>query len=98
MRKQQINTGINLYRSTLAYLLLVEQVVFCKLADLQIQFYRHFLRSKTMTGLLSGQDAYALEVVNSLKKLINHPSLIWNAAHVCSFFKLHFFHHAGAKL
>ncbi|KAF7294844.1 SNF2 family domain-containing protein [Mycena indigotica] len=53
-----------------------EQVVFCKLSDLQLQLYRLFIRSPEIQALLRGKDSQPLKAINVLKKLCNHPELL----------------------
>ncbi|KAF7338222.1 DNA repair protein rhp54 [Mycena venus] len=53
-----------------------EQVVFCKLSDLQLQLYRLFIKSPEIQALLRGKDSQPLKAINLLKKLCNHPELL----------------------
>ncbi|KAK7020538.1 DNA repair protein rhp54 [Favolaschia claudopus] len=53
-----------------------EQVVFCKLSDLQLQLYRFFIKSPEIQALLRGKDSQPLKAINVLKKLCNHPELL----------------------
>ncbi|KAJ7172386.1 DNA repair protein, SNF2 family [Mycena filopes] len=53
-----------------------EQVVFCKLSDLQLQLYRLFIKSPEIQALLRGKDSQPLKAINLLKKLCNHPGLL----------------------
>ena len=67
----------------------VVQVVCCKLTVLQQVLYQHFLESKATRKLLlaaSGQGqghgtAGVLSAITSLKKLCNHPKLIYDAVY-----------------
>ncbi len=63
----------------------VEQVVFCKMSQLQIDVYRAFLRSKAVLSLTTSagpggnapaQTASALSCLTSLKKVANDPQLV----------------------
>ncbi|XP_057300230.1 DNA repair and recombination protein RAD54-like [Hydractinia symbiolongicarpus] len=63
----------------------VEQVVFCKLADGQQNMYKAFVNSKvvrmeTKDGKLS---ASSLAFINQIKKLCNHPELIFDKHKLC---------------
>lgn len=63
----------------------VEQVVFCKLADRQQNMYKAFVNSKvvrmeTKDGKLS---ASSLAFINQIKKLCNHPELIFDKHKLC---------------
>ncbi|KAJ7063395.1 DNA repair protein, SNF2 family [Mycena amicta] len=53
-----------------------EQVVFCKLSDLQLELYRLFIKSPEIQALLKGKDSQPLKAINLLKKLCNHPELL----------------------
>ncbi|KAJ7343391.1 DNA repair protein, SNF2 family [Mycena albidolilacea] len=53
-----------------------EQVVFCKLSDLQLKLYRLFIKSPEIQALLRGKDSQPLKAINLLKKLCNHPELL----------------------
>ncbi|KAJ7509970.1 DNA repair protein, SNF2 family [Mycena galericulata] len=53
-----------------------EQVVFCKLSDLQLDLYRLFIKSPEIQALLRGKDSQPLKAINLLKKLCNHPELL----------------------
>lgn len=67
----------------------VIQVVCCRPSQLQIQLYQHFLASKSVRKLTSGDDEggsrgggglQALPLITSLKKLVNHPKLIFDSS------------------
>lgn len=53
-----------------------EHVVFCALAPLQMDLYRHFLESPEIKSLLRGKGSQPLKAIGILKKLCNHPSLL----------------------
>ena len=58
------------------------EVVCCKLTDLQRSLYCHFLESKAARKLVSGQkSAGVLSAITNLKKLCNHPKLIYDGLH-----------------
>lgn len=60
----------------------VVEVVVCRLTPLQQQLYIHFLESNTARRLLAGNKAAGvLSAITSLKKLCNHPKLIYDAIH-----------------
>jgi len=60
----------------------VIEVVCCKLTDLQRDLYCHFLKSKAARKLVSGQKSVGvLPAITNLKKLCNHPKLIYDALH-----------------
>lgn len=60
----------------------VIEVVCCKLTELQEQLYNHFLTSKATRKLVSGQkSAGVLSAITNLKKLCNHPKLIYDGMH-----------------
>lgn len=57
-------------------------MVCCKLTELQEQLYNHFLTSKATRKLVSGQkSAGVLSAITNLKKLCNHPKLIYDGMH-----------------
>ncbi|KAF9429051.1 DNA-dependent ATPase protein rad54 [Entomortierella beljakovae] len=53
-----------------------EHVVFCQLAPLQLDLYKHFINSKSIQKLLRGQGSQPLKAIGLLKKLCNHPDLL----------------------
>ncbi|KAL6056692.1 DNA repair and recombination protein rad54b [Balamuthia mandrillaris] len=56
----------------------VEEIVFCRLSPLQAVLYKHFLRSNAVSAILrSEKSALALSCIMSLRKLCNHPELIY---------------------
>ena len=55
------------------------QIVCCKMTDLQRDLYCHFLESNAARRLLTGKSARVLSAITSLKKLCNHPKLIYDA-------------------
>ena len=55
----------------------VEQVVFCRLSQLQFQLYKVFLESKAMTDM-SESPCYAFKCIQLIQKLCNHPDLIYD--------------------
>uniref|UniRef100_A0A665T022 RAD54 like n=1 Tax=Echeneis naucrates TaxID=173247 RepID=A0A665T022_ECHNA len=57
----------------------IEQVVCCRLTPLQTELYKHFLRkAKSVRTLQEGKiSVSALSSITSLKKLCNHPALIY---------------------
>ena len=60
----------------------VIQVVCCGLTDLQRQLYFHFLESKTTQALTDGKNKQqVLGAITALKKLCNHPKLIYDVVH-----------------
>ncbi|MEW5303086.1 MAG: hypothetical protein WDW36_005813 [Sanguina aurantia] len=59
----------------------VIEVVCCRLTPLQQSLYRHFLQSKEARRLLSGRSTGVLPAITALKKLCNHPKLIYDAVH-----------------
>ncbi|KAG2497992.1 hypothetical protein HYH03_004251 [Edaphochlamys debaryana] len=59
----------------------VIEVVCCRLTELQRQLYCHFLQSKAARRVLNGRTSGVLSAITSLKKLCNHPKLIYDAIH-----------------
>ncbi|KAL6760316.1 SNF2 family N-terminal domain-containing protein [Haematococcus lacustris] len=60
----------------------VVQVVCCKLMPLQHAIYCHFLESKAARKILGGRGTSGvLPAISNLKKLCNHPKLIYDAVH-----------------
>ena len=58
------------------------EVVCCKLTQLQSDLYLHFLASNAARSLLAGKkSARVLSAITSLKKLCNHPKLIFDSMH-----------------
>jgi hypothetical protein len=73
---------ISMYTNELCvpFLSQVIQVVCCRLTVLQQLLYEHFLQSKATRKLLNGKaTAGVLSAITSLKKLCNHPKLIYDA-------------------
>lgn len=65
-----------------AMCLQVLSVVVCKPTPLQQQLYEHFLLSNATRRLLSGSKAAGvLGAITCLKKLCNHPKLIYDTLH-----------------
>ncbi|EDO39293.1 predicted protein [Nematostella vectensis] len=60
----------------------VEMVVFCRPAHLQVTLYRHLLTSRFLRGCLraSCPSSTHLECIGALKKLCNHPTLLYSAS------------------
>ena len=57
----------------------VVEVVCCKLSPLQQALYEHFLSSKAAAQALSGKKGtQTLAAITALKKLCNHPKLIYD--------------------
>ncbi|KAK9804116.1 hypothetical protein WJX73_000321 [Symbiochloris irregularis] len=62
----------------------VIQVVCCKMTQLQCDLYCHFLESNITRHLLNAdgkRSAKVLSAITSLKKLCNHPKLIYDSMH-----------------
>lgn len=60
----------------------VVEVVCCKLSPLQQALYNHFLASKaTRAALNGGKATRVLPAINALRKLCNHPKLIYDMLH-----------------
>ncbi|EFN53964.1 hypothetical protein CHLNCDRAFT_136249 [Chlorella variabilis] len=58
----------------------VVEIVCCRLTPLQRALYCHFLESKAAAALFATQKAArVLSAITSLRKLLNHPKLIWDA-------------------
>lgn len=58
----------------------VVEIVCCRLTPLQTELYCHFLESKATRTLFATQKAArVLSAITSLRKLLNHPKLIWDA-------------------
>lgn len=64
----------------------VEQVVCCRMTPLQSELYKHLIQSKVLRMELmksktgSGMSASSLAFITQLKKLTNHPELIYDKA------------------
>ena len=57
----------------------VIQIVCCPLSTMQELIYEHFLASKSAKQLLNaGKQSKVLPAINALKKLCNHPKLIYD--------------------
>ncbi|XP_078157888.1 DNA repair/recombination protein [Carex rostrata] len=56
------------------------EVVCCKLTPLQITLYKHFIQSKNVRRLISedAKRSAILAYITNLKKLCNHPKLIYD--------------------
>ena len=56
----------------------VVEVVCCRMSPLQSQLYKHFLESKAAKAALTGKHTMVLAAITALKKLCNHPKLIYD--------------------
>lgn len=56
------------------------QVVVIKMSPLQEELYKHFMTSKATLLLLSGRQSGVLSSITALKKLCNHPKLVYQAS------------------
>lgn len=54
------------------------QVVCCPLSELQEQLYTHFLTSSAFRAMMKKENANVLSSITALKKLCNHPLLIFD--------------------
>lgn len=52
-----------------------EQVLFCKLSDIQRKAYERFIRSEEVNSILDGRR-HVLSGIDILRKICNHPDLI----------------------
>eukprot|EP00002_Diphylleia_rotans_P029425 TRINITY_DN5995_c0_g1_i3.p1 TRINITY_DN5995_c0_g1~~TRINITY_DN5995_c0_g1_i3.p1 ORF type:complete len:786 (+),score=126.90 TRINITY_DN5995_c0_g1_i3:409-2766(+) len=55
----------------------VEQIIFCKVTDLQKQLYDAVLSSKSAKRAIQGERSQALPTILTLRRLCNHPKLIY---------------------
>ena len=72
----------------------VIQIVCVRPSALQVALYQHFLASKSVRSLTTGDDEGSssrsggglqpLPLITSLKKLVNHPKLIYDSATACA--------------
>jgi DNA repair and recombination protein RAD54 and RAD54-like protein len=53
-------------------------VVCCKLTPLQQALYEHFLQSQALSAIMSGRSSGVLSSITALRKLVNHPRLIYD--------------------
>jgi DNA repair and recombination RAD54-like protein len=62
----------------------VIEVVCCKMTPLQTALYEHFIRSKAVSSVLNEDQnkpiSQVLPLITSLKKLCNHPKLVYDEA------------------
>lgn len=57
----------------------VVEIVCCRMTTLQFQLYSHFVQSRSVRSLFdSKKSAKALSAITSLRKLLNHPKLIYD--------------------
>lgn len=57
----------------------VVEVVCCRMTSLQYSLYCHFLQSRSVRSLFASQkSARVLSAITSLRKLLNHPKLIYD--------------------
>lgn len=60
----------------------VVEVVCCRMTPLQYELYCHFVSSRSVQSLFSAQkSARVLSAITSVRKLLNHPKLIYDATH-----------------
>ncbi|CAI5958852.1 unnamed protein product, partial [Closterium sp. NIES-65] len=58
----------------------IVEIVCCRMTDLQRQLYERFMHSKNVrTALEDGKKARALASITALKKLCNHPKLLYDS-------------------
>ncbi|CAI5484086.1 unnamed protein product [Closterium sp. Yama58-4] len=58
----------------------IVEIVCCRMTDLQRQLYERFIHSKNVrTALEDGKKARALASITALKKLCNHPKLLYDS-------------------
>lgn len=57
------------------------EIVCCRLSPLQESLYSRFLASKAANRLLNGKATGVLSAITSMKKLCNHPKLIYDQLH-----------------
>ncbi|XP_020681684.1 DNA repair and recombination protein RAD54 isoform X1 [Dendrobium catenatum] len=59
----------------------IVEVVCCKLTPLQIQLYKHFIQSKNIKRVIAEElkQSTILAYITALKKLCNHPKLIYDS-------------------
>lgn len=64
----------------------IENVVFCRPGALQIELYRKLLNSQSVRFCLEGllENSPHLICIGALKKLCNHPCLLFNSVKVSS--------------
>jgi len=57
----------------------VVELVCCRMTPLQYQLYCHFVQSRSVRSLFASQkSARVLSAITSLRKLLNHPKLIYD--------------------
>lgn len=60
----------------------IEQVICCNMTPIQTELYKQFVKSKAAQALIENRDgkmtASSLAAITSLKKLCNHPDLIYD--------------------
>lgn len=55
----------------------IEQIIFCRLSDVQIKLYSFFLKSRNFQEDLMESMSYAFGCITLMSKLCNHPALIY---------------------
>lgn len=75
-----------------------EQVLFCRLTDIQVHAYHEFLRGNEVKKCVQGRGLL-FRAVTILRQLCNHPDLLLHGSEdeVCKFFYffiIHFFRQA----
>ena len=73
------------------YYFVDEQVLFCAVSELQAQLYKKFLGSKQIRNIVAGAVSDPLSCITSLKKLCNHPSLVYDMVRILPKNELHYF-------
>lgn len=67
----------------------LEWTVFCRPTELQVQLYNELLSSRPVRACFAAASTHAfthsphLACINALKKLCNHPGLLYNTMKVC---------------
>lgn len=54
------------------------QLVCCKMTPIQIDLYTNFVQSRSVTSLLTNKIGKALSAITTVRKLMNHPKLIFD--------------------
>lgn len=55
----------------------VEQILFCRLSDVQVKLYSYFLKSRNFQTEIMESMSFAFGCIALMSKLCNHPSLIY---------------------
>ncbi|CAL9753894.1 unnamed protein product [Musa acuminata subsp. burmannicoides] len=76
-----MDQSINIVKNSSIHPRIIIEVVCCKLTPLQLELYNHFVQSKNVKRVIAEEmkQSKILAYITALKKLCNHPKLIYDS-------------------